>query len=117
MNLNLKSLFHHSDMYELIRFMYKHIYSRYKKVNPKNELGEILLLTTLHFGKDLNLLHSTKCSISTQLHTYKKYSTTRFQSVQSRILQGQSLKLLKYLFTLKIEYFANSEIFCNFLDF
>ena len=100
-------------MYELIRFMYK-------KVNPKNELGELLiflLLTTLHFGKDLNLLHSAKCSVSTQLTYIQKYSTTRFQSVQSGVLQGQSLKLLRYLFTLKIEYIANSEIFCNFLDF
>ena len=92
-------------------------FGRYKKVNPKNELGELLiflLLTTLHFGKDLNLLYSAKCSVSTQLTYIQKYSTTRFQSVQSRVLQGQSLKLLKYLFTLKIKYFANSEIFCNF---
>ena len=95
-------------------------FGRYKKVNSKHELGELLiflLLTTLYFEKDLNLLHSAKCSVSTQLTYIQKYSTTRFQSVQSRILQGQSLELLKYLFTLRIEYFANSEIFCNFLDF
>ena len=87
-------------MYELIRFMYKHIWQVQK--------GE---------PKDLSLLHSAKCSVSTQLTYIQKYSTTRFQSVQSRILQRQSLKLLKYLFTLRIEYFANSEIFCNFLGF
>ena len=94
-------------------------FGRYKKVNPKNELGELLiflLLTTLHFGKDLNLLQSAKCSVSTQLtYIQNKYSITSFQSVQSGILQGQSLKLLKYLLTL--EYFVNSEIFCNFLGF
>ena len=96
-------------------------FGRYKKVNPKNELGELLiflLLTTLHFEKDLNLLHSAKCSVSTQLtYIQKKYSSTRFHSVQSRILQGQSLELLKYLFTLRIEYFVNSQIFCNFFGF
>ena len=52
-------------------------FGRYKKVNPKNELGEflellILILTTLHFGKDLSLLHSAKCSVSTQLTYIKK---------------------------------------------
>ena len=95
-------------------------YGRYKKVNPKNELGELLvflLLTTLHFEKDLNLLHSAKCSVSTQLTYIQKYSTTRFQSVQSKILQGQSLKLLKYLFTLGIEYFSTLKYFVIFWDF
>ena len=51
----------------------------YKKVNPKNELGELLellILTTLHFGKDLSLLHSAKCSVSTQL-TYIKNNTVQ----------------------------------------
>ena len=50
-------------------------FGRYKKVNPKNELGELLvflLLTTLHFEKDLNLLHSAKCSVSTQLTYIQK---------------------------------------------
>ena len=55
----------------------RHIYTfgRYKKVNPKNELGELLvflILTTLHFEKDLNLLHSAKCSVSTQLTYIQK---------------------------------------------
>ena len=95
-------------------------FGRYKKVNPKNELGELLvflLLTTLHFEKDLNLLHSAKCSVSTQLTYIQKYSTTRFQSVQSKILQGQSIKLLKYLFTLGIEYFSTLKYFVIFWDF
>ena len=49
-------------------------FGRYKKVNPKNDLGELLiflLLTTSHFRKDLNLLHSAKCSVSTQ-HTVQQ---------------------------------------------
>ena len=69
MNLNLESLFHHSDIYELIRFIYIHIW-QVQKGEPKYELGELLvflILTTLHFGKDLNLSHSAKCSVSTQL--------------------------------------------------
>ena len=75
-------------MYELIRFIYIHIW-QVQKGEPKNELGELLvflILTTLHFEKDLNLLHSAKCSVSTQLtYIQKKYSTARVQSVQSRI--------------------------------
>ena len=37
---------------------YIYTFGRYKKVNSKNELGELLvflILTTLHFEKDLNL--------------------------------------------------------------
>ena len=44
-------------------------------MNTKNELGELLellILTTLHFGKDLNLLYSAKCSVSTQLTYIQK---------------------------------------------
>ena len=54
---------------------YIYTFSRYKKVNPKNELGELLvffILTTSHFEKDLNLLHSAKCSVSTQLTYMQK---------------------------------------------
>ena len=54
-------------------------FGRYKKVNPKNELGELLvflILTTLHFEKDLNLLHSAKCCVSTQL-TYIQKNTVQ----------------------------------------
>ena len=53
----------------------------YKKVNPKNELGELLvflILTTLHFEKDLNLLHSAKCSVSTQLTYIQKIQYSKF---------------------------------------
>ena len=71
-------------------------------MNAKNDLGELLVflvLTTLHFEKDLNLLHSAKCSVSTQLtYIQKKYSTTRVQSVQSRIFRKQSLKITKIPF-------------------
>ena len=65
-------------MYELITFMHIHIW-QVQKVNPKNELGELLVflvLTTLHFEKDLNLLHSAKYSVSTQL-TYIQKNTVQ----------------------------------------
>ena len=74
MNLNFESWFQFSDMYELIRFMYKYIW-QVQKGEPKNELGELLellILTTLHFEKDLSLLHSAKCSVSTQLTYIQK---------------------------------------------
>ena len=63
-------------------------FGRYKKVNPKNELGELLiflLLTTLHFGKDLNLLHSAKCSVSTQLTYIQKiqYNKVSISTIKS----------------------------------
>ena len=61
-------------MYELIRFIYIPIW-QVQKGEPKNELGELLVflvLTTLHFEKDLNLLHSAKCSVSTQLTYIQK---------------------------------------------
>ena len=54
---------------------YKYTFGRYKKVNPKNELGELLvflILTTVHFEKNLNLLHSAKCSVSTQVTYIQK---------------------------------------------
>ena len=44
-------------------------------MNPKNGLGkllELLILATLHFGKDLRLLHTAKCSVSTQLTYIQK---------------------------------------------
>ena len=64
-------------------------FGRYKKVNPKNELGTLLTFTFNHFvlWKDLNLLHSAKCSVSTQLTYMQKYSTIKFQSVQQGELQ------------------------------
>ena len=54
---------------------YIYTFGKYKKVNPKNELGELLvflILTTLYFERDLNLLHSAKCSVSTQLTYIQK---------------------------------------------
>ena len=68
-------------------------------MNPKNELGELLvflILTTLHFEKDLNLLHSAKCSVSTQL-TYIQKNTVQqgCNQYNQECLQGQSLTLTK----------------------
>ena len=100
--------------------MYIHIW-QVQKGEPKNELGELLIfliLTTLHFEKDLNLLHSAKCSVSTQL-TYIQKNTVQqgCNQYNQGFLQGQSLKLLKYLFTLRIEYFSTLEYFVIFWDF
>ena len=86
-------------------------FDRYKKVNSKNELDELLVLLLL---KDLHLLHSVKCSVSTQLTYIQNIQYSKVQSVQSRILQGQSVKLLKYLFFHSELNFFNSDIFCNF---
>ena len=77
-------------------------FGRYKKVNPKNELGELLvflILTTLHFEKDLNLLHPAKCSVSTQL-TYIQKNTVQqgCNQYNQGFLQGQSLKITKIPF-------------------
>ena len=96
-------------------------FGRYKKVNPKNELGELLvflILTTLHFEKDLNLLHSAKCSVSTQL-TYIQTNTVQqgCNQYNQGFLQRQFLKILKYLFTLGIEYFSTLEYFVIFWNF
>ena len=41
MNLNFEIWFQFSDMYELIRFMYKYIW-QVQKVQPKNKLGNFL---------------------------------------------------------------------------
>ena len=59
---------------------YIYTFGRYKKVNPENGLGELLellILTTLHFGKDFSLLHSAKCSVSTQLTYIQKNNTVQ----------------------------------------
>ena len=58
-------------MYELFRFVYIHIW-HIQKGEHKNGLGELLILTSLHFEKDLSLLHSAKCSVSTQLTYIQK---------------------------------------------
>ena len=44
MNLNFESWFQFSDMYELIRFMYKYIW---QVQTQKNELGNFLDFTSL----------------------------------------------------------------------
>ena len=44
-----------------------------------------LLLTTLHFGKDLNFLHSAKCSVSKQLTYIQKiqYNKVSISTIKS----------------------------------
>ena len=72
-------------------------------MNPKNELGELLvflILTTLHFEKDLNLLHSAKCSVSTQLtYTQKiiQFSKGAISTIKD-FFTKQSLKIIKNSF-------------------
>ena len=78
-------------------------------MNPKNGLGELLellILTTLHFGKDLSLLHSAKCSVSTQLTYIQKI--IQFNKGAISTIKGFTkhffLNVLKYLSTLGIEF-------------
>ena len=82
-------------------------FSRYRKGNPKTELGTLLIFTFDHFAlwKYLNLSHSAKCSVSTQY--IQNTIQCKFQSVQ----QGE---LCKYLSTLKTDNFANLVILTNF---
>ena len=96
-------------------------FGRYKKGNSKRELGILLIfdLVTLHYEKYLNLSHSAKCSVGTQLTYIQKYSTIRFQSVQESKLQYKGLPRSKSFLHLKNCNFANSVIFAilDFLDF
>ena len=66
-------------------------------MNPKNGLGELLellILTTLHFGKDLSLLHSAKCSISTQLTYIQKIIQFNKGAISTiKVLQSNILKM------------------------
>ena len=61
-------------------------FGRYRKVKPKNELGTLLIfdLTTLHFEKYLNLSHSAKCSVSTQMTCVQKiqYNTVSISTTK-----------------------------------
>ena len=73
---------------------YIYTFGRYKKVNPKNELGELLvflILTTLHFAK---------CSVSTQL-TYIQniiqFSKGAISTIKD-FFTKQSLKIIKIPF-------------------
>ena len=81
---------------------YIYTFGRYRKVNPKNGLGELLvflILTTLHFEKDLSLLHSAKCSVSTQLTYIQKI--IQFNKGAISTIKGftkQSLKSTKIPF-------------------
>ena len=80
---------------------YIYTFGRYKKVNPKNELGEPLvfsILTTLHFEKDLNLLHSAKCSVSTQLTYIQKIQYSKGAISTIKDFTKQSLKITKIPF-------------------
>ena len=81
---------------------YIYTFGRYKKVNPKNGLGELLellILTTLHFGKDLSLLHSAKCSVSTQLTYIQKIIQFNKGAISTiKVLQSNILKCAKIPF-------------------
>ena len=88
-------------------------FGRYKNVNPKNELGTLLIFTFNHFVflKGLNLLHSTKCSVSTQLTCLQKiqYNKVSISTTRSMSIQGDTK--VKTLFTLKTGNFANFMVF------
>ena len=81
---------------------YIYTFGRYKKVSPKHELGELLvfsILTTLHFEKDLSLLHSAKYSVSIQLTYIQKI--IQFNKGAISTIKGftkQSLKSTKIPF-------------------
>ena len=76
---------------------YIYTFGRYKKVNPKNGLGELLellILTTLHFGKDLSLLHTAKCSVSTQLTYIQKIIQFNKGAISTiKVLQSNTFKM------------------------
>ena len=107
-------------MYELFRFIFIHIW-QVQKGEPKNGLGELLellILTTLHFGKDLSLLHSAKCSVSTQLTYIQKIIQFNKAAISTiKVLQNNILKCTKIHFLHLELSFCNSRIFCNFLEF
>ena len=90
-------------------------FGRYKKVNSKNGLGELLILTTLHLGKDWSLLYSAKCSVSTQLTYIQKNNTIQQECNQYN--QGFNKAIFKmHLYTfLHLELIPG--IFCDFLEF
>ena len=93
-------------------------FGRYRKVKPKNELGTLLIfdLTTLHFEKYLNLSHSAKCSVNTQLTCVQKIQYNKVSISTTRINRSRTDFKVKYLFTLKTDNFANFVIF-EILDF
>ena len=74
---------------------YIYTFGRYKEVNPKNELGELLeLLILTTFGKDLSLLHSAKCSVSTQLTYIQKIIQFNKGAISTiKVLQSNTFKM------------------------
>ena len=84
-------------------------FDRYRKGNPKNELGTPLIfdLTTLYFEKYLNLSHSAKCSVSTQLTYIQKI---QYNKVSISTTRTNSEITKNSLSTLKNDNFANSVI-------
>ena len=90
-------------MYELIRFMYKHIW-QVQKGESKNELGTLLIFTFNDFvlWKGLNLLHSAKCSVSTQLTYIPKIQYNKVQSVQQGKLQYKGVLRSRLFLHLKL---------------
>ena len=84
-------------------------FGRYRKGNQKNELGTLLTfdLTTLYFKKYLNLSHSSKCSVSTQL-TY--IQQIQYNKVSISTIRTNSAITTNSLSTLRNDNFANSVI-------
>ena len=97
------------------------IFGRYKKVNPKNELGTLLIFTFNNFilWKGLNLLHSAKCAVSTQLTYMQKIQYNKVLISTTRLMSVQGGTKVKTLFTPKTSNFANFMVFAilEFSDF
>ena len=88
MNLNVESWFQFSDMYELIRFMYKYIWQE-QKVQPKKVIlvtFKFYFLTIFALLKFENFLTLPNAEL---VHNdiYQKYST--MQISQSRNTKGK----------------------------
>ena len=117
MNFEFREFVHHSDMYELIRFMYKHIWQVQKGQSKKWTWYTFnFWFDHLHFKKYLNLSHSVKCSVSTQLTYMQKiqYNKASISTTRTNFeITENSLS------TLKNDNFASSVIFAipDFLDF
>ena len=83
-------------MYELFRFIYIHIW-QVQKGGPKKWIGELLellILTTLHFEKDLSLLHTAKCSVSIQLTYIQKIIQFNKGAISTiKVLQSNIFKM------------------------
>ena len=97
--------------------MYKHIW-QVQKGKTKNKLGKPLIfdLTTLHFDKYMNLSHSAKCSVSTQLTYIQKIQYNKVSISTTRT--GFEINENNFSI-LKTDNFANFMILAilDFLDF